>query len=162
MTTAPNHNILLAEDNSDDAFLTMRAMETAGITHHIHHCRDGHEVIDYLEKILAERQAHQDSSLPDLILLDLKMPRLGGLETLKWIREHEDLKPLIVLALTSSSEERDVRAAYKLQINGYLVKPSSLGEMTELARSIRSFWLEQKHLIRPRFNFSSPFGLPTP
>jgi two-component system response regulator len=160
MTLTTLRTILLAEDNPDDAFLTMRAMESAGISHQIHHCRDGSEVIDYLEKVVAERNNPADDALPDLVLLDLKMPRLGGLETLEWIRRQETLNSLVILALTSSSEERDVKAAYRLHINAYLVKPSSLAEMVELSRSIRHFWLDQRHLLRARFGFSSPFGLP--
>jgi len=160
MTPPSPRTILLAEDNKDDAFLTMRAMDSAGISHRIHHCQDGHEVIDYLENILSERGKHHDVAVPDLILLDLKMPRLGGLETLEWIRQHEVFNSLIVLALTSSSEERDVKAAYRHHINGYLVKPSSLSEMIDLSKAIRFFWLEQKHLIRPRFSFSASYGLP--
>jgi len=153
--------ILLAEDNDDDAFLTMRALESAGISHLIHHCRDGQAVIDYLEEWLSNPEAHDEHHLPDLILLDLKMPRMGGLETLKWIRQHEILSPLIVLTLTSSSEERDVRTAYELQINAYMVKPSSMGEMIELARAVRHFWLDQKHLVKPHLSFSSSCDLPT-
>ena len=144
--------IILAEDNDDDAFLTMRAMESAGISQPIHHCRDGQSVIEYLEGLLAEREKLGESDLPDLLLLDLKMPRLGGMEALKWIRQNEAFKSLVVLALTSSSEERDVKAAHQLNINAYLVKPSSLSEMIDLAKSIRSFWLDQTHLIRPRLS----------
>ena len=149
-----SRTLLLAEDNEDDAFLTARAMESAGISHNIHHCRDGQAVIEYLEDALSRRGKTEEILLPDLILLDLKMPRLGGLGVLEWIRRHEILKPLVVLALTSSSEERDVNAAYQLQINAYLVKPASLSEMIDLAHAIRSFWLEQKHLVVPRIGFS--------
>jgi two-component system, response regulator len=147
--------ILLAEDNNDDAFLTTRAMEAAGITHTIHHCVDGQAVINYLSEIISDRQKFDETSLPDLVLLDLKMPRMDGLETLKWIRQHEKLKPLVVLALTSSSEQRDVSAAYQLHINAYLVKPSALTQMIELAGAIRHFWLDQSHLIKPRISFST-------
>jgi two-component system response regulator len=101
------------------------------------------------------------SALPDLILLDLKMPRLGGLETLKWIRQHEIFSPLVVLALTSSREQRDVNGAYQLHINAYLVKPNSLGDMIEMARSIRQFWLDQSHVVRPRISFSSTHNMPS-
>jgi len=147
--------IILAEDNDDDAFLTMRAMESAGISQPIHHCRDGQSVIDFLQGLLAEREKTGEADLPDLLLLDLKMPRLGGMEALKWIRQNETFKSLVVLALTSSSEERDVKAAHQLNINAYLVKPSSLSEMIDLAKSIRSFWLDQTHLIRPRLSLAS-------
>ncbi len=160
MKKAGSNTILLAEDNDDDAFLTTRAMESAGISHLIHHCRDGQVVIDYLENLLSDREGDKESKVPELILLDLKMPRRDGLETLQWIRRHELFNPLIVLALTSSSEQRDVNAAYQLHINAYLVKHSSLSEMIELARAIRFFWLEQNHLIRPRINFPSAFGVP--
>jgi CheY-like chemotaxis protein len=153
-------HLILAEDNEDDAFLTKRALESAGVAHTIHHCQDGQAVIEYLEDHQRPRSNRPQTGLPDLVLLDLKMPRLNGLETLKWIREHAVFKPLIVLALTSSSEERDVKAAYALQINAYLVKPSSLGEMIELARAIRHFWLEQKHLKKPQLSFSSSSEVP--
>ncbi|HEY0256730.1 MAG TPA: response regulator [Candidatus Methylacidiphilales bacterium] len=157
-----SRSIVLADDNDDDAFLTKRAMESAGVTHSIHHCRDGQAVIDYLEGRLVEGEKLGASDLPDVLLLDLKMPRLGGLETLKWIRSHETFKSLVVLALTSSSEERDVKAAYDLWINAYLVKPSSLTEMIDLARAIRLFWLDQNHLIRPRANAAAPIGIARP
>jgi CheY-like chemotaxis protein len=151
--------LLLAEDNEDDAFLTSRALESAGISHVIHHCRDGQEVIDYLEGLAADQERREVREWPELLLLDLKMPRVGGLEALEWIRRHELFKSLIVLALTSSSEQTDVKAAYQLNINAYLVKPSSLTEMIDLARTIREFWLDQNHLIRPRLGFSSPCGV---
>lgn len=158
-----SRSIILADDNDDDAFLTRRAMESAGVTHSIQHCRNGQDVIEYLEGLLADGEKTPEGELPDVLLLDLKMPRLGGMEALKWIRHHEIFKTLVVLALTSSSEERDVRAAYDLHINAYLVKPSSLTEMIDLARAIRLFWLDQNHLIRPRPSSTAPFSLaPTP
>ena len=82
----------------------------------------------------------------------------------KHVRSRLRLQPvfssLVVLALTSSSEQRDVKTAYQHHINAYLVKPSSLTEMVELARAIRHFWLEQDHLIRPRISFPSTLGVP--
>ncbi len=152
MTNPASHTIILAEDNEDDAFLTMRAMQSAGITQPICHCRDGQAVIDYLSSLLTDERKASGVVLPDLLLLDLKMPRLGGMEALRWIRQHEPFKALVVLALTSSKEDRDVKAAHELNINAYLVKPSSLSEMIQLASAIRSFWLDQSHLIRPRLS----------
>jgi CheY-like chemotaxis protein len=146
----------LAEDNEDDAFLTTRAMETAGISHSVRHCRDGQAVIDYLEGLLTSRTPAEAGAVPELVLLDMKMPRMGGIEALEWIRRNEFFKSFVVIALTSSSEERDVKAAYDLHVNAYVVKPSSLTEMIDLARSIRHFWLDQRHLIRPQVVL--PFG----
>jgi two-component system response regulator len=136
-------------------------MQSAEISHPIFHCRDGQAAIDYLQEIASGREKRDVSALPDLILLDLKMPRLGGLETLKWIRQHEIFSPLVVLALTSSREQRDVNGAYQLHINAYLVKPNSLGDMIEMARSIRQFWLDQSHVVRPRISFSSTHNMPS-
>jgi two-component system response regulator len=156
MINPATHTIILAEDNEDDAFLTMRAMHSAGISQPIHHCRDGQVVIDYLSSLVPDGQKVGGVELPDLLLLDLKMPRLGGMEALRWIRQHEPFKSLVVLALTSSREDRDVKAAHELNINAYLVKPSSLNEMIQLAGAIRSFWLDQSHLIRPRLDIAAP------
>jgi two-component system response regulator len=149
--------ILLVEDNENDAFLTMRVLRSVGIANPVHHCWDGQAVVDYLESMLP-LPATGETNVPDLILLDLKIPRLGGLEVLSWIRQHEVFHGLFVLALTSSSEDRDVEKAYRLKINGYLVKPSSLDEMTALAQSIRLFWLEQPHLVGPFLPLASAAG----
>lgn len=151
--------ILLVEDNDDDAFLTQRALQSVGITEKITRCRDGQAVIDYLIDLTKPCPAEQKMCAPDLILLDLKIPRLGGLEVLKWIRSHEVFHPVVVLALTSSSQKKDVHLAYQLNINAYLVKPSSLNEMTQLARTIRDFWLGQIHLIRPSLKLGPPSEL---
>ncbi|MCE0485009.1 MAG: response regulator [Methylacidiphilales bacterium] len=149
-------NILLAEDNDDDAFLTQRALEAGGISEPIHRCRDGQDVIEYLDRFCSGKGTSANALPPDLVLLDLKMPRLDGMETLKWIRRHEIFHSMIVLALTSSNEKRDVETAYRLHINAYLVKPSSLSEMVGIARTLREFWMDQKHLLMPQFDF--PFG----
>jgi len=153
-----SRTILLVEDNEDDAFLTTRALREAGITHRIEHYHDGQAVIAHLQDILAMATSGGENVFPDLILLDLKLPRLGGLETLQWIRNHGAFRSLVVLALTSSTEPRDVATAYRLQINAYLVKPSSLREMVLLACSIRAFWLDQKHFIRPSLPQSLSFA----
>ncbi len=148
MTEIPP-SLLLVEDNDDDAFLTMRAISAGGITHQVHRCKDGQAVIDYLESLVPQLQTSRPPALPLLVLLDLKMPRLSGLEVLEWIRKHPIFRTLVVLALTSSNEPKDVAKAYQLNINAYLVKPSALKEMVDLAATIRSFWLEQKHFIPP-------------
>jgi CheY-like chemotaxis protein len=147
--------LLLAEDNDDDAYLTTRALEEAGITHRIERCRNGQAVIEWLQGTLIPDSSGVTKAVPDLILIDFKMPRFGGLETLEWIRSQDAFRPLIVIALTSSTEPRDVTTAYLLHINAYLVKPSSLREMVALGGAIRAFWLDQKHFIPPATGLTS-------
>lgn len=144
----PKHLILLAEDNPDEAFITDRAFRSAGVPATIRHCEDGQAVIDYLESAAADATNNPSSTSlwPRLLLLDLKMPRKNGLEVLRWVRQHEHFSLLVVLVLSSSAERQDVLDAYRLHANAYLVKPSSLSVMTEMARSIGTFWLDQARL----------------
>lgn len=144
--------ILLVEDNDDDAFITQRAFSSAGINAVIHRCEDGQAVIDYLSG-LPPYTDRETNPVPHLILLDLKVPRKNGLEVLEWIRKHENFSPLVVLALTSSCEPKDVEQAYRLHINAYLVKPTSLSAMAEIAKCIRQLWLEKSSLIHPSLVF---------
>lgn len=144
--------ILLVEDNDDDAFITQRAFSSAGINAVIHRCEDGQAVIDYLSG-LPPYTDRETNPVPHLILLDLKVPRKSGLEVLEWIRKHENFSPLVVLALTSSCEPKDVEQAYRLHINAYLVKPTSLTAMAEIAKCIRQLWLEKSSLIHPSLVF---------
>ncbi|HSI85475.1 MAG: response regulator [Candidatus Methylacidiphilales bacterium] len=146
----PKHLILLAEDNPDEAFITNRAFKSAGVPATIRHCEDGQAVIDYLESVAKSADLASgglSSPLPRLLLLDLKMPRKNGLEVLRWVRQNEHFSLLIVLVLSSSAERQDILDAYRLHANAYLVKPSSLSVMTEMARSIGTFWLDQARLV---------------
>ena len=154
----PSSNILLVEDNDDDAFLTRRALEAAGISQPIVRISNGQEAIDYLRKIVSQIEAGAEVRAPALVLLDLKMPQVTGLEVLSWIRQQEALVSLFVLVLTSSSEQRDVMAAYRHHVKAYLVKPTSQTDMVELARSVRQFWLEQNHLVHPDLNLDRSVG----
>jgi CheY-like chemotaxis protein len=151
--------ILLVEDNDDDAFITERAFTSAGVKGRIHRCADGQSVIDYLSG-LPPYGNRQENPVPHLILLDLKVPRKTGLEVLEWIRQHEKLSPLVVLVLTSSCEPKDVEEAYKLHVNAYLVKPTSLTAMTEIATCICRLWLDKSSLIHPSLVFPFLLSLP--
>jgi CheY-like chemotaxis protein len=133
-------NILLVDDNDDDAFFLEKAFQTIGSTAHILRCIDGREAQLYLlgEPPFADRGFFP---LPDLVVLDLKIPHINGLAVLKWIREHPDLCNLIVVVFTSSSQQHEIDAAYALHANCFLTKPASLTETTELARSIQRCWL---------------------
>lgn len=141
MNSTKSLNILLLEDNDDDAFLTERALHKAGITEKPRRCQDGQVMIDYLSGLPASAN-RPNNPLAHLILLDLKTPRKNGFEVLQWIRDHKQLSCMVVLALTSSSEQKDVDRAYELHVNAYIVKPTSLNAMTEIAVSIKRIWLD--------------------
>jgi len=133
--------ILLAEDEEDYVLLIRRAFAQAKIPNPLHVVWNGQEAIAYLkgEGKYANREEYP---LPDLFLLDLKMPRVNGFEVLKWVRSQPGLAPLRVLVLTSSDEIRDVNEAYKLGANSFLVKPLDFQDFTQLSRLIQEFWLK--------------------
>jgi CheY-like chemotaxis protein len=132
--------ILLAEDREDDVLLVRRAFTKAKVPNPIYVVRDGEEVIWYLkgQGKYANREAYP---LPDLLLLDLKMPIKNGFEVLKWIRQQPGLAPLRVLVLTSSDSLRDVNLAYRLGANSFLVKPLDFENARQLGSVIRDYWL---------------------
>jgi CheY-like chemotaxis protein len=105
-------------------------------------CKDGKSAIDYF-KGQTPYDNRNRFPLPHLVLLDLKIPLHNGLEVLRWLRSNDNLKSQIVVVLTSSSETRDLREAYLLNVNAYLVKPSSISGMAELARSLQVCYIEQ-------------------
>lgn len=127
--------VLYAEDDDNDAFLMQRAFQKAAVKNPLRVVTNGEEAVRSLAA--ATRPAAEPNSLPRLVLLDLNLPRLNGLEVLKWIREQPALKELLVVILTSSTQERDIRAAYALEANGYLVKPPSSTQLVELVGALR-------------------------
>jgi CheY-like chemotaxis protein len=134
-------HILVAEDDPTDAFFFQRAFKRAGLPVLLHFVRDGQEVIDYLRGtgIFADRTAYP---LPQLVLLDLKMPRLDGFEVLEWVRQQPGFSSLQVVIFSSSDEAKDINRAYGLGANWYLVKPHSMDELTALVGRFKKFWLE--------------------
>jgi CheY-like chemotaxis protein len=133
--------ILVVEDEPDAFTLLEHAFEKAGIVTPLQTVQDGDQAIAYLkgEGPYVDRLAHP---VPQLVLLDLKLPRCSGLEVLEWIRVQPALRGLPVIILTSSKERSDVRRAYAAGANSYLVKPSSLTRLIELAAAFREYWLE--------------------
>ena len=129
--------ILLVEDNPDDAALTVRALKSHNIRNEVVVAQDGVEALDYLFG-KGERPAAEP---PAVILLDLKLPRLNGLEVLQRIRAHADTRLLPVVILTSSDEERDVIDGYRLGANSYVRKPVDFVEFTEAAKQLGLYWL---------------------
>src|SRR5215510_2270454 len=125
-----NKKVLVADDEPTDVFLLQRAFAKARVTISLHVVRDGWTAIAYLkgEAPYSDRNAHP---LPDLMLLDLKMPGLNGFEVLTWLRKQPGLKRLPVIVLTSSNLASDINRAYEMGANSYLVKPHEPAEMSQ-------------------------------
>ncbi|HLS27146.1 MAG TPA: response regulator [Opitutales bacterium] len=132
--------ILQIEDREEDVFLLQHIFKQVGIENPIYVAEDGQEGIDYLagEGPYADREKHP---FPSLVLLDLKLPRKMGTEVLEWIRADPALRSLIVIVLTSSIYEKDVQTCYDLGANAFLVKPSGMDNLKEMARALKDFWL---------------------
>ena len=132
--------ILLVEDNPSDIELTLYALKKFHVAERIDIVRDGVEALEYLFRTgsYASRQAED---LPQLILLDLKLPKLDGLEVLRQIKANQHTHTIPVIALTSSREDTDVRESYRLGVNSYIVKPIDFDNFIELIRRLGTYWL---------------------
>jgi len=135
-----NKNILLVDDNPNDVFLTQRALKKNNISNQVIIAEDGVEAIEYL--FGTGKYANRDlNDMPVVTLLDLKMPRMDGLEVLKLIRVNEITKLLPVVVLTASKEDADVINSYKLGCNAYVRKPVDFNQFAEAVRQLGLFWL---------------------
>lgn len=132
--------ILLVEDNPDDEALTLRAFKKNNIQNPVVVAHDGAEALDYLFGT-GEYAGRNVAEVPQVILLDLKLPKIDGLEVLRRIRADERTKLLPVVILTSSKEDQDVIRGYSLGANSYVRKPVSFDEFIEAARSLGLYWL---------------------
>jgi len=132
--------ILLVEDNADDELLTLRALRKNNIQNEVVVARDGREALDYLFGI-GPHAARSPLSLPEVVLLDLKLPKLDGLEVLRQLRANERTKLLPVVILTSSNEEKDRVTGYSLGANSYVRKPVDFNQFTDAARQLGLYWL---------------------
>lgn len=126
--------ILLIEDNLDDAGLTIRALKKHNLANNLLHLQDGEEALNYL---FSERL----NAIPKVILLDLKMPKVDGIEVLRRLKADERKKIIPVVVLTSSKEERDIVESYKLGVNAYIVKPVDFEKFVKAISEIGLFWL---------------------
>jgi CheY-like chemotaxis protein len=133
------HNILLVEDSSDTVLLVQRAFLKANIHHHLAVVGDGDAAIQYLSgsSPYSDRARYP---LPDLILLDIKIPNRSGHEVLKWLRQQPDLQRLLVVILSSSKEPADIDRAYTLGANSYLVKPVEFNALSEMMSVLDLYW----------------------
>jgi CheY-like chemotaxis protein len=138
--TTQNIEILLIEDNPNDVELTLHTLKKHHLANLIHVVRDGAEALDFLF-CRGAYENRNPTNAPKVILLDIKLPKVDGLEVLRRIRGDERLRPLPVVVMTSSREERDIIESYKLGINSYIVKPLDFGEFCEVVHQVGCYWM---------------------
>ena len=150
MTEPIEVDILLVEDNPDDLELTLHALRREHLANNIFAVRDGEEAVEFLFCTGRFRQRDFDH-LPRLVLLDLKLPKLTGLEVLKRVKQDPRTKALPVVVLTSSKEERDLIASYNLGANSYIQKPVDFDRFREIVKSTGLYWMviNQRPLSNP-------------
>lgn len=133
--------ILIVEDQEDDIFLIRKAFKKAGVINPIHIARDGQEAIEYLNG--EGKYAHRDEyPLPELILMDLKMPRVDGYQVLQWLRQQPGIAEIPVIVLTSTEQIREINYAYTLGANSFLVKPGDFNDYKALAENLHAYWIK--------------------
>jgi chemotaxis family two-component system response regulator Rcp1 len=138
--------VLLVEDSPGDVRLTQEAFRDANMSIHLHVAGDGVEAMAFLRRV----GVHAKAPRPDLILLDLNLPKMDGREVLAHIKDDEDLKTIPTVILTTSEAEVDIVKSYQLRANCYLSKPVQLGEFESLVKSINDFWLTEVQLPQRR------------
>ena len=132
-------NILLVEDNPDDVELTILALEKNNIANPVKVVRDGQEALDYL--FYKGKYAGSDHALPNLVLLDLKLPKVDGIDVLNLIKADRKLKLIPVVVLTSSKEDSDLLKSYDLGVNSYIRKPVDFDQFVDTVKQIGFYWL---------------------
>ena len=133
-------DILFAEDSIDDAMLTIRGLKKSGLANKIYHVKDGAEALDFIncKGLYKSRNAHEH---PKLILLDLKMPKVSGIEVLEKIKADPVLKSIPVIILTSSKEDPDIKKCYALGANSYIVKPVESEMFFQTLKALGIYWM---------------------
>jgi two-component system, response regulator len=131
--------ILLVEDSTADAEMTMRTLKRRGIANNVHWVRDGVEALDYL--FCTGGHSSRVNGHPKLVLLDLKMPRMDGLQVLERMKADAHTRTIPVVMMTSSREEGDLIASYRLGVNSFVVKPVDFGEFAETVAQVGMYWM---------------------
>ena len=137
-------NILLVEDNEGDILLTVEALQDGKIANEINVARDGREAINFLRR----KGKFQHSQRPDLILLDINLPKLNGHELLNKIKQDEELKAIPVIMLSTSSSEDEILRCYESYANCYITKPIDINNFDQVLRRIKDFWISTVELPR--------------
>lgn len=135
-------HILLVEDNEGDILLTTEALEEGKIVNKISVAKDGKAAIDFLEK----KNGYEKATTPDLILLDVNLPKKNGHEVLQYIKNADKLKMIPVIILTTSSSEKDIMLSYKNYANCFITKPVEVDNFLQVISSIENFWISVVHL----------------
>jgi two-component system response regulator len=133
--------ILLVEDDPQDAELTLRAFRNENLKAGVHVVRDGEEALDYLFRRGAYRNRPSYTS-PTLVLLDLKLPKIGGLQVIEQLKSSEDTRSIPVVVLSSSGEQRDILESYRLGVNSYIQKPVDIREFRHAIKMVVLYWME--------------------
>lgn len=142
----PNVEIILVEDNTDDAALVIRALKKNNMTNNLIHLQDGVEALDFIFGTGAyEGKGGIKDMAPKIILLDLKMPRIGGIEVLEKLKADPATKMIPVVILTSSAEDPDIKTCYALGANSYIVKPVEFDNFSKAVVELGMFWLLLNH-----------------
>jgi CheY-like chemotaxis protein len=148
--------ILLAEDNPGDIRLTHEALRDTSTKHRLHVVPDGVEAMAFLRHL----GPYADTPRPDLILLDLNMPRMDGRQVLALLKNDASLRRIPVVVLTSSQNQTDVESAYELQVNCYITKPTDFDEFMSVVKTIEEFWTTTAELPRSAEQAASPAETP--
>jgi DNA-binding response OmpR family regulator len=139
--------ILLVKDSEDDVLFIRRALKLTGadLSHHV--ASDGQQAIDYMDGVgeYADRELYP---LPSMVLLDLKLPRVLGLDVLKWIRARREFGNIPVIIMTASGERTDWERGYRLGANSFMIKPGNLDELVALAKCLTDYWFKYSTLPR--------------
>ncbi|MDI1315949.1 response regulator [Flavobacterium sp.] len=137
-------HILLVEDNEGDILLTTDVLEEKKIINKISVVKDGNQAIDFLNK----KNEHKDAELPNLILLDINLPKKNGHEVLQYIKSNDKFKHIPIIMLTTSSSEKDIMMSYKNYANCFISKPLEVNDFIDAVAKIENFWISIVHLPR--------------
>lgn len=144
MIAQPPINILLVDDDEDDLFFAQRALDKSNLPNNTYTVHNGIELLDYLN----HRGAYtpETAPRPDIILLDLNMPKMNGTEALKELRSHTELAHIPVILFTTSGAEQDIKTSYKLGANSYIKKPGDFNKLVEIMNALKTYWIEHATL----------------